>query len=73
MLQNSFTNKNSLIFKFPLKNNLEDFANDIETSILSSVKKPKMIILNFPSNPTTQVADLSFFKRIVEIGTKYDI
>ena len=57
----------------PLKNNLEDFANDIETSILSSVKKPKMIILNFPSNPTTQVADLSFFKRIVEIGKKYDI
>ena len=57
----------------PLKNNLEDFANDIETSILSSVKKPKTIILNFPSNPTTQVADLSFFKRIVEIGKKYDI
>jgi alanine-synthesizing transaminase len=57
----------------PLKNNLEDFANDIETSILSSVKKPKMIILNFPSNPTTQVADLSFFRRIVEIGKKYDI
>ena len=57
----------------PLKNNLEDFANDIETSILSSVKKPKMIILKFPSNPTTQVADLSFFRRIVEIGKKYDI
>jgi len=57
----------------PLKNNLDDFVNDIETAILSSVNKPKMIILNFPSNPTTQSADISFFKRVVDIGKKYDI
>lgn len=57
----------------PLKSNLDDFVNDIETAILSSVNKPKMIILNFPSNPTTQSADISFFKRVVDIGKKYDI
>ena len=32
-----------------------------------------MVIINFPSNPTTQSVTIDFFKRIVEIGKKYDI
>ena len=57
----------------PLKDDLNTFIDDIEASILQSVKKPKMIIINFPSNPTTQIADKDFFKKIVAIGKKYDI
>ena len=57
----------------PLKENLDNFIDDIETSILKSVKKPKMIIINFPSNPTTQIADKFFFEKIIKIGKKYDI
>jgi len=32
-----------------------------------------MLILNFPSNPTAQCVDLSFFMRIVEIARRYGI
>ena len=57
----------------PLKDDLNNFIDDIEASILQSVKKPKMIIINFPSNPTTQIADKDFFEKIIAIGKKYDI
>ncbi len=43
----------------------EDFLASIETAIQETWPKPKMLIINFPSNPTTQVVDLSFFERIV--------
>jgi len=57
----------------PLCENLDSFLVDIESAIQNGLKKPKMIIINFPSNPTTQSASLDFFKKIVEIGKKYDI
>jgi len=56
-----------------LKSNLDDFLIDVENIIINSPKKPKMIVINFPSNPTTQTATIDFFKKIVEIGKKYDI
>ena len=56
-----------------LKDDLEEFLEDIEAAILSATKKPKMIIVNFPSNPTTQSADLDFFTKLIAIGKKYDI
>ena len=56
-----------------LKDDADEFLSDIEESILNASKKPKMIIINFPSNPTTQSVTIDFFKKIVEIGKKYDI
>ncbi|MDB4856246.1 aminotransferase class I/II-fold pyridoxal phosphate-dependent enzyme [Gammaproteobacteria bacterium] len=56
-----------------LKEDLDSFLFDIEESILNALKKPKMVIINFPSNPTTQSVTIDFFKRIIEIGKKYDI
>ena len=56
-----------------LKEDLDSFLSDIEESILNAPKKPKMVIINFPSNPTTQSVTIDFFKRVVEIGKKYDI
>src|SRR6185437_10560144 len=35
--------------------------------------RPKLLILNFPSNPTTQCVDLSFFERIVAICRENEI
>jgi alanine-synthesizing transaminase len=32
-----------------------------------------MLILNFPSNPTTQCVDLAFFERVVEIAREHKI
>jgi alanine-synthesizing transaminase len=50
-----------------------DFFAELETAIRNSWPRPKMLLLNFPSNPTTQCVDLDFFVRIVEIAREHDI
>src|SRR3989304_5059472 len=35
--------------------------------------KPKMMILSFPHNPTTQVVDLDFFKRVVAFAKEHKL
>ncbi len=50
-----------------------DFFAELETAIRNSWPKPKMLLLNFPSNPTTQCVELDFFERIVEIAREHDI
>ena len=42
-----------------------DFFENLEKSIRHSWPKPKVLVLNFPANPTTQCVDLEFFKKIV--------
>ncbi len=50
-----------------------DFLESAHKQILSSYPRPKMMIVSFPHNPTTQVVDLDFFKRIVDFARKEDI
>ena len=45
-----------------------DFFEELERAIRNSWPKPKMLLLNFPSNPTTHCVDLSFFERVIEIA-----
>ena len=40
---------------------------------LSKNPPPKALIISFPSNPTTQTVDLSFFERIVALAKKHKI
>lgn len=42
-----------------------DFVDRAERAIKGLWPRPKMMILSFPHNPTTQVVDLDFFKRVV--------
>jgi alanine-synthesizing transaminase len=42
-----------------------DFFENLEKSIRHSWPKPKVLVLNFPANPTTQCVDLEFFKKII--------
>jgi len=35
--------------------------------------KPKVVIVNFPHNPTTMTADLDFFRELVAFAKKYDV
>ncbi len=44
-----------------------DFFAELEKAIKESWPKPKMLILNFPGNPTTQCVDLEFFEKAVAI------
>jgi alanine-synthesizing transaminase len=50
-----------------------DFFVELERAIKESIPKPKMIILGFPSNPTAQCVDLSFFERVVALAREHNI
>jgi alanine-synthesizing transaminase len=50
-----------------------DFFDELVKSIKDSWPRPKMLVLNFPGNPTTQCVDLEFFEKVVEIATEYNI
>ena len=50
-----------------------DFFEALQQSIKDTYPKPKMLIVNFPSNPTTQCVDLAFFERLIAIAREHDI
>lgn len=50
-----------------------DFFEALEKAIQDSWPHPKMLVLNFPGNPTTQCVDLDFFEKVVEIAREYNI
>lgn len=50
-----------------------DFFEELEKAIKDSWPKPKMLVLNFPANPTTQCVDLEFFEKVVVICKENDI
>jgi alanine-synthesizing transaminase len=50
-----------------------DFFAELERAIRGSYPKPKMMILGFPSNPTTQCVELSFFEKVIALARKHDI
>ena len=50
-----------------------DFFEGLERAIRDSWPKPKMLLLNFPSNPTTQCVELDFFEHVVSIAREHDI
>ena len=50
-----------------------DFFGELEKAIKDSWPKPKMLVLNFPGNPTTQCVDLEFFEKVVAIAKEHEI
>jgi alanine-synthesizing transaminase len=50
-----------------------DFFAELEKAIRDSWPKPKMLVLNFPANPTTQCVDLDFFQQVVMIAREHGI
>ena len=50
-----------------------DFFDELEKAIQGAWPKPKLIILNFPANPTTQCVELEFFERVVDIAKEHNI
>ncbi|MEY8240620.1 MAG: alanine transaminase [Cycloclasticus sp.] len=50
-----------------------DFFCELEKAIKTSYPKPKMLVLNFPGNPTTQCVDLEFFEKVVKMAKEHDI
>ena len=51
----------------------EDFFAELVKAIETSWPRPKMLVLNFPANPTAMCVELNFFEKLVEIAKEHDI
>jgi len=50
-----------------------DFFENLITTTKQCWPKPKMLILCFPHNPTTETVDLAFFEKVVAFAKEHDI
>ncbi len=51
-----------------------DFFSEMEKAYKSSWPRPKMLIINFPHNPTTMIVDgLDFFKKVVDFAKENNL
>ena len=51
----------------------ESFFAELEQLVATSWPKPKMLVVNFPNNPTGKTVDLTFFKRLVKLCRDNDM
>jgi alanine-synthesizing transaminase len=51
----------------PLRNG-EEFFDELMAAVNRTWPRPKLLIMNFPHNPTTSTVDLGFMKRVVEFA-----
>lgn len=50
-----------------------DFFEELERAIRNAWPKPKILVLNFPSNPTGDCVDLEFFEKVVAVAREHGI
>jgi alanine-synthesizing transaminase len=50
-----------------------DFFTDMQEAYTNTWPRPKMLIINFPNNPTTQVVDIEFFQKIADFARENNI
>ena len=51
----------------------DDFFAVLDQAVVHSHPKPKVLVLNFPGNPTAEVVDVAFYKEVVAYAKKHDI
>ena len=50
----------------------DDFFAVLDQAVVHSYPKPKVLVLNYPGNPTAEVVDVAFYK-VVAYAKKHDI
>lgn len=50
-----------------------DFFEDLTRAYRQTLPRPRVLIINFPHNPTTAVVDLEFFKKIVTFAKEHNV
>ncbi|MDX8389037.1 MAG: alanine transaminase [Mariprofundaceae bacterium] len=50
-----------------------DYFADLEKAVRDSWPRPKVLIVNFPSNPTAQVVDLDFYVKLVDFARDHNL
>lgn len=51
----------------------DQFLHDMERACRQHWPRPKVLILNFPHNPTTSCVDLNFFQRVVDFAREHSL
>lgn len=51
----------------------QDFFIEFVKAIENCWPRPKMLVLNFPANPTAMCVELDFFEKVVEIAKEHNI
>ena len=51
----------------------DDFFAVLDQAVVHSQPKPKVLVLNYPGNPTAEVVDLAFYQEVVAYAKKHDI
>jgi len=51
----------------------QDFFNNLLNATKQTWPRPKLLIINYPHNPTTEVVDINFFKKIVDFALENKI
>lgn len=50
-----------------------DFFVDMQEAYKNTWPRPKMLLINFPNNPTTAVVDVSFFQKIADFARENNV
>jgi|TARA_B110000483_G_scaffold38830_1_gene47961 alanine-synthesizing transaminase len=50
-----------------------DFFSELEKAVKDTFPKPKMLVLNFPGNPSTECVEIEFFEKIIKFAKAHKI
>ncbi|MCW5590129.1 MAG: aminotransferase class I/II-fold pyridoxal phosphate-dependent enzyme [Legionellales bacterium] len=51
----------------------QQFLIDLEKNLQHATPKPKLLVLNFPSNPTSMGINLNFFEKVIGLAKKFGV
>ena len=57
----------------PMGEDENAFFEELEKAIHNSWPRPKMLVLNFPSNPTAHCVELDFYEKVIAIAREHNI
>ena len=57
----------------PLRSSGEEFYDELTALVRRTWPRPKLLVMNFPHNPTTTSVDLRFMKRVADFAREYEI
>jgi alanine-synthesizing transaminase len=51
--------------------NPAEFLNRLQDHYRTALRKPKMILISFPHNPTTQCVEIDFFREVIRLASQH--
>jgi len=61
------------VINVPLSENQDEFIEHIIYALEHIYPRPKVLILNFPHNPTTMTVELGFYEEVVRIAKRFNV